>query len=523
MYILRIRGLLSLAFQFLKSFYKVLIHIFLKQIFDYLAITILAFIELTHKIGNLKNKYTIINEGIIMSRKMGSIPEKELREHYEDASKYLLKPWDTRDDPYIEPIIISGEGKYFFDAKGKKYLDFLSQLYNVSLGQCDRRVIDAIKKQADELTSTKDSFLSLPQIMLAKRLAEITGMGTVKTFFSNSGTEANEVAFKIARVYTGRFKIFGVWNGYHGSTYASMSAGGVTANRNPFEPLVPGFFHVPPPYCYRCKFGLEYPDCGLRCVKFLEDTMKFHGFDSISAFITDPVFASAGVLVPPKEYWSMVKEICEKNNVLFILDEVIAGFGRTGKLFCYEHWGVKPDILTLAKAISNAAVPLGATVLNKKISDFFSEKRSFAHGYTYSGHPLACAAGLAAVNAYIEDKLPEKAARVGKYLLDNLKGIQDRHKSVGDVRGIGLIEGIEFVKDKETKEPLVAKDPKAPMEERPVIALYDACLEEGLLTMPVMSGSILRISPPLIINEDDVDIAMAILDRQITKIEKKFL
>ena len=458
-----------------------------------------------------------------MSQKIKTISEAELKKYYEDAERYLLKPWETRADPYGEPIILGGEGKYFYDARGRKYLDFLSQLYNVNLGLRDRRVVEAIKKQAEELTYAKDTFFNIPQIQLAKRLAEVTGMGPVRTFFSNSGTEANEAAFKLARVYTGRFKVIGVWNAYHGSTFASMSAGGVTANRNPFEPLVPGFFHVPPPYCYRCAYGLKYPDCGVRCVKFLEGTIKFHGPETVAAFIADPVFVSAGIIVPPKEYWTMVREICDRYNIVLILDEVITGFGRTGRLFAREHWGIKPDIMTLAKAISNAAVPLGATVMNKEISDFFSERKSFPHGYTYSGHPLACAAGLAAVNAYIEDKLPENAARVGKYLLDALKGVQDRHRSVGDVRGLGLIEGVEFVRDKETKEPLVAKDPKAPIEERPLVALCDGCLDEGLLMMPTMAGSTLRIAPPLIIDEDDVDKAMKIFDREVTKIEKRFL
>jgi len=458
-----------------------------------------------------------------MSRKIKRISESELKRYYEDAATYLLKPWQTRADTYGERIITGGEGKYFHDARGKEYLDFLSQLFNVNLGLSDRRVVEAIKKQADELTYTKDTFLSIPQILLAKRLSEATGMGPVKTFFSNSGTEANEAAFKIARVFTGRFKVMGVWNAYHGSTFASMSAGGVAANRSPFEPLVPGFFHVPPPYCYRCPFGLQYPDCGMRCVSFLEESIKFHDPGTVAAFIADPVFVSGGILVPPEEYWPMVREICDKYNLVLILDEVIAGFGRTGKLFAYEHWGIKPDILTLAKAISNAAVPLGATVLNKKISDFFLERKSFMHGYTYSGHPLACAAGLAAVNAYIEDKIPENAARVGRYLLDALKGVQDRHRSVGDVRGLGLIEGVEFVRDKKTREPLVAKDPNAPMEERPLVALCDGCMDEGLLMMPTMAGSTLRIAPPLIIDEGDVDKAMEIFDRQVTKIEKRFL
>jgi len=457
-----------------------------------------------------------------MSRKGKPMPEAELKSYYEDAEKYLLKPWRTRPQKF-EPIILGGEGARFYTATGKECLDFLSQLFNVNLGFSHKKVVDAIKKQAGEVNYTKNTFLNIPKIHLAKRLAEVTHEDLARSFFSNSGTEANEAAFKIARVYTGRFKIISLWNAYHGSTYASMTAGGVASNRSPFEPLVPGFFHIPPPSCYRCSFGLEYPACGVRCAKFLEDVIKFQGPETVAAFIADPVVVAAGVLVPPKEYWPMIREICAKYDVLMIFDDVIAGCGRTGKLFAYEHWNIVPDILTLAKGISNASVPLGATIIHKKIADFFSERQVFMHGFTYSGHALACAAGLACINAYIEDKIPENAAKVGEYLLDALRGIQDRHRTVGDVRGIGLIEGVEFVKDKTTKEPLIADDPEAPMEERPMVVLSDGCMEEGLLLMPAMSGSTIRMAPPLIITEEDVDKAMDIFERQITKVEKRFL
>jgi taurine--2-oxoglutarate transaminase len=452
-----------------------------------------------------------------------TIADLELNELYQDAEKYLLKPWLTRGIPDVEPLITNGEGARFQDARGKKYLDFLSQLFNVNLGMKHPNVVEAIKEQVERVNYTKNTFLNKPKIQLAKKLANVTHPDLTKTFFSNSGTEANEAAFKIARSFTNRHKIISFWNAYHGSTYASMTAGGVASNRNPYEPLVPGFYHVPTPYCYRCYFGLEYPACSLRCAKFLEDTIKFQGSDAVAAFVADPVIVAAGAIIPPNEYWPIVKEICDKHDVLLIFDEVIAGCGRTGKLFAYEHWSMVPDILTLAKGISNASVPLGATILSKKITDHFTEAKNFPHGITYSGHALACAAGLAAINTYIEDKIPENAAKVGRYFLESLKGIQDRHKSVGDVRGLGLIVGVEFVKDKETKEPLVHEDPDAPLEERPIVMLSDRCLKEGLLIMPAMSGANIRMAPPLIITEEDVDEANDILERQISAIEKKFL
>jgi len=453
------------------------------------------------------------------------LPKKksELNELYKDADEYLLKPWRTRSDPEAEPMIVGGEGAYFKDATGKEYLDFLSQLFNVNLGLQHPKVVEAIKKQVGVVNYTKNTFLNEPKILLARRLAEVTHPDLTKTFFSNSGTEANEAAFKIARGYTGRHKILSFWNAYHGSTYASMTAGGVASNRNPYEPLVPGFYHVPTPYCYRCYFGLEYPSCGLRCAKFLEDTIKFHGPDAVAAFIADPVVVGAGVIVPPDGYWQKVREICTKHDILLIMDEVIAGCGRTGKLFAYEHWGIVPDILVLAKGISNASVPLGATILNRKITDHFNETKNFPHGFTYSGHALACAAGLASINAYVDEKIPENAAKVGAYFMDQLKGLKDRHESVGDVRGLGLIEAVELVKDRETKEPLGHSDPDAPIEERPIVMISDGCLKDGLLIMPAMSGSTVRMSPPLIITEEDVDKATDILEKQITAVEKKFL
>ena len=452
------------------------------------------------------------------------MPKKsDLDELYKDADEYLLKPWRTRSDPEAEPMIVGGEGAYFMDATGKEYLDFLSQLFNVNLGLQHPKVVEAIKKQAEVVNYTKNTFLNEPKILLARRLAEVTHPDLTKTFFSNSGTEANEAAFKIARGYTGRHKILSFWNAYHGSTYASMTAGGVASNRNPYEPLVPGFYHVPTPYCYRCYFGLEYPSCGLRCAKFLEDTIKFHGPDAVAAFIADPVVVGAGVIVPPDGYWQKVREICTKHDILLIMDEVIAGCGRTGKLFAYEHWGIVPDILVLAKGISNASVPLGATILNRKITDHFNETKNFPHGFTYSGHALACAAGLASINAYVDEKIPENAAKVGAYFMDQLKGLKDRHESVGDVRGLGLIEAVELVKDRETKEPLGHSDPDAPIEERPIVMISDGCLKDGLLIMPAMSGSTVRMSPPLIITEEDVDKATDILEKQITAVEKKFL
>ena len=452
------------------------------------------------------------------------IYETELKSLYADEASYLLHSWTPRPPPYKKTLVVGGEGAYYWDAKGNRYLDFMSQLYNVNVGMNNREVIEAIKKQLDELVYVSPYVLSVPKIRLARRLAEITKEDFCKTFFSNSGTEAAEVAIKLAKIYTGHSKIVGLWKGYHGSTYGSASAGGYTDVREQAEPLVPGFVHIPPPYCYRCYFGLEYPSCNIRCAKFLEDTIKWEGPESIAGFIGETIVGGGGVLVPPKEYWSTIRKICDKYKIVQINDEVMTGFGRTGKMFGYENWHVIPDIVTLAKGITSGYVPLGATMMRKKIAEFFAYPPYFMHSYTYSGHALACAAALATIDVYYEKKLPENAAKVGKHLIEALKGMQDRHDSVGDVRGMGLLLALEFVKDKATKEPLSPADPKAPPEETPLTVLGDLCMEEGLsIGMGLGDDPIVRLCPPLILTEEDANKAVAILENAVGEIEKRFL
>jgi len=452
------------------------------------------------------------------------IPETELKSLYTDEASFLLHSWTPRLPPYEEPLVVGGDGAYHWDARGNRYLDFMSQLYNVNVGMNNRKVIEAIKKQLDELVYVSPYVPSVPKIRLARRLAEITNEDFCKTFFSNSGTEAVEVAVKLAKIYTGHFKIIGLWKGYHGSTYGSVSAGGYTDVREQAEPLVPGFVHIPPPYCYRCYFGLEYPGCNIRCAKFLEDTIKWEGPDTIAGFIGETIVGGGGILVPPEEYWPTIRNICDKYNIVQINDEVMTGFGRTGKMFGYQNWDIIPDIITLAKGITSGYVPLGATMMSKEIADFFTYPPYFMHSYTYSGHALACAAALATIDVYYEKKLPENAARVGNHLIENLKDMQDRHDSVGDVRGMGLFIALEFVKDKATKEPLLPKDPKAPPEKTPLTVLGDLCMEEGLsIGMGLGDDPIVRLCPPLILTEEDANKAVAILENAVEEIEKRFL
>ncbi len=460
-----------------------------------------------------------------MSESPRVLPEEKIKRLYADAKAYLIGRWEPRPG-YEAPIVMKTEGVYFWDARGKRYLDFISQLYNVHIGMGNRKVIEAVKRQLDELPYASPSYFTLPKIELAKCLAKITPGDLCKTFFGNSGTEANETAIKLAQLYTGRRKVIGFWDAYHGSTYASVSIGGSSRNRNyPSLSIFEEFKHIPAPYCYRCPFGKEYPGCDLTCAQFLEYTIEKEGEKSVAAFMSEPIISWAGQVVPPKEFWPRVRRICDEKDVLLIFDEVMTGFARTGKMFACEHWNVVPDIETYAKGITSGYVPLGATIINKKMADYFDEK-GFPHSYTYSGHPLACAAALATIDYYFEENLVERAAEMGDYLMEGLRGIQDRQGVVGDIRGKGLFIGVELVANRETKERIVPKDltpeERRSPEKNPMVYLSDLCKEKGLAIGSSPGTGILRMMPPLIITKEQIDEGLKILEEALEEMEKKF-
>ena len=451
--------------------------------------------------------------------------EDEVTRMHDDASKYLVKSWEPR--PGYKPLILThGDGVYFWDAKGKKYLDLISQLYNVHIGLNNREAIEAAKKQLDEMAYASPIYSNVPQIQLAKKLAQITPGDLCKTFFGNSGTEANEVAIKLAQLYRGSSKIISYWDAYHGSTYAMVSVGGSSRNRqHKGLSIMEEFKHVPSPYCYRCPFKKTYPECELLCADFVKYTIEKEGPSTVAAFMAEPICSWAGQVVPPEGYWQKIRKICDETGVVLIFDEVMTGFARTGKMFACEHWNMVPDIATFAKGITSGYVPLGATIVNKKIADHFDEK-SFPHSYTYSGHALACATSLAVIDFYYKEKLADRAAEMGVYMMDELRGMQERQPVIGDVRGLGLFMGIELVSNQETKEkiqpegltPEEARDP----EKNPMVYLTDKAKEKGLIFGSSPGTGIIRMMPYLIITKEQVDEGLKLLEETIEETAKKF-
>jgi len=451
--------------------------------------------------------------------------KEEVERFQADAKSYIMQRWEHREghDP---PVITHGEGVYFWDISGKRYLDLMSQLYNVHIGLGNRDVIEAAKKQMDELAYASPSYFNVPQIKLAKRLAQITRGDLCKTFFGNSGAEANEVAMKVAQLYRGAPKIIGFWDAYHGSTAATVSIGGSARNRQfPGLAITEEFKHVPSPYCYRCPFRHTYPECDLMCADFVRYTIEKEGPKSVAAFMAEPICSWAGQVVPPDGYWQRIRKICDETGALLIFDEVMTGFARTGKMFAYEHWNTVPDVIALAKGITSGYVPLGACVVNKRLADHFDQK-GFPHSYTYSGHALACATSLAVIDYYEKEKLVERTAEMGRYMMEGLKAIQERQPIVGDIRGLGLFIGVELVADPKTKAEMIPKglSPEEMLDpaKNPMVYLADLAKEKGLMLGTSPGTGILRMMPSLIITKEQVDEGLKILEDTIAETVKKF-
>jgi taurine--2-oxoglutarate transaminase len=424
--------------------------------------------------------------------------------------QHVLHAWSVPSQ--ISPLPVAGaEGRYFWDHDGNRYLDFASQLVNVNLGHQHPKVVAAIKEQAEKLTTIGPPMAHETRSELARLLAEVTPGDLTMSFFTNGGAEANENAIKLARWYTGRHKIVARYRSYHGATGGAITATG-DPRRWSSEPGIPGVVRMLDPYTYRCPAGHPDPCPVCSGAPHLEEILQYEGPENVAAVLMETIVGSNGVIVPPDGYLQSIREVCDRHGILLILDEVMAGFGRSGKWFACEHWDVVPDIISVAKGINSGYVPLGAMVIGQKLADWVQDK-FFASGLTYSGHVLACAAAIASIEAFREEGIVENAAAQGEALRDGLRGLQERHPSVGEVRGKGLFWGIELVRDRETREPLVPFNASGEAL-APMTALTKAAMERGLYLF--WHWNVIMICPPLTITREELDEGLGILDEVLS-------
>ena len=430
----------------------------------------------------------LVNESIVM----------------EEAKRFMI----TSIVPKIEPVVVAwGKGAIVYDVMGREYIDFFSGISVVNAGHGREEIIKAAMEQAQKIVHVCSYVYYVPVVVeLAKKLAEIAPKGLQKTFFGNSGAEANECAIKLARKFTKKYELIALMCSFHGRTLGTLSVTGQAGRRRyDMGPYLSGVAFAPPPYCYRCPFGKEYPDCDILCARFIENVIEYCTGKGVAAFIAEPVLGEGGIIPAPLEYFKIVKEILDKHGILLIIDEVQTGFGRTGRLFAIEHYGVNPDIMTLAKGIANG-FPISACIARADIGDSFEPGD---HLSTFGGNPVSAAAALATIEVMFKDKLPEQAAVKGAYLMKRLDELKGRYKIIGDVRGLGLMIGVELVKDHVKKTPAVDETRK----------VRDLCRERGLLIgSGGVKGNVLRLQPPLVISIEQIDKALDILESALKEV-----
>ncbi len=407
--------------------------------------------------------------------------------------------------------VVDAEGCYFIDAAGKRYLDFSSQLMCVNLGHKNKAVIQAIQEQAATLPYIMPGYATTARAELSKLLLEVLPAGLEKFFFTTSGTEANEAAFKIARMCTGKTKIIARYRSYHGSTMASIAATG-DPRRWAMEPggKGQGFLFAPEVNCYKCPIKHTYPSCNIACADYLEHMIENE--HDVAAVIVEPIVGTNGVLIPPKEYFPKLREVCNRHSVLLIADEVMAGWGRTGEWFSLDHWDTKPDMLVTAKGITSAYVPLGLCATTAKIGDYF-EDHFFSHGHTYEAHPLTLAPGIAAIHEMQRLDLVARSREMGAYLGEKLLALKAKHPSIGDVRGLGLFWAVELVRDHVAKTPLNSMQDK--VDGKPMVTEKVAAemMKRGVTVQAWTSHFV--IAPPLIIEKSEIDFGVEALDQSL--------
>ena len=420
--------------------------------------------------------------------------------------KYVITSCLSR----VEPVVVnSAKGAVIIDSEGRQYVDCFSGISVVNVGHCNPKVVEAAKEQLDRLVHACAYVYYLePVARLAEKLSQIVPEGLKKTFFSNSGAEAIECGLKLARKFTKKHEIIALMRSFHGRTFATLSVTGQAGRRSySMGPYLGSIAFAPTPYCYRCPLGLEHPDCGIRCAEMIEDVIRYSTSNDVAAFIAEPLLGEGGIIVPPDDYFLRAKRILNEYGILFIVDEVQTGFARTGKLFGIEHYNVKPDVMCLAKAIA-AGLPLGACTTTEEIANSF---QSGDHLSTFGGNPVSCAAALANIAFIQEEDLASRASVNGDYVIRRLEELKKKYQLIGEVRGKGLMIGMELVKDPKTKQPAPSETAK----------IRDLCRQKGVLVgHGGVLGNVLRIQPPLVISQDQLHAAIAAIDKSFSEVAR---
>jgi 4-aminobutyrate aminotransferase len=426
------------------------------------------------------------------------LPGPKARKFIEMSRKY--EPHSMSDQ--VPAVWRRAEGAVVEDVDGNLFIDFTSGVLVTNVGHCHPKHVKAIQDQAGELMNSYD-FVNPWRAQLSKKLVEITSPNLDKAFILSTGSEAVEAAIKVARRYTGKYEIIAFHGAFHGRTYMAMSVGGKSGIKKGFGPMIPGILHAPFCYCYRCAFEQTYPGCDLTCLRYLDRLLETESTGSVAALITESYQGGAGSIIPPGDYMQRLKKWCEERDILFILDEVQSSFGRTGKMFAYEHWGIQPNLLCLGKGIGSG-LPISALLGESRLVDAL-EPGSMSS--TNGGNPLCSRAALTAIEIIEEEHLSERADKLGKVMLDQLEKMKDKYEMIGDVRGMGLAVGVEIVKDKKSRAP----DPE--MTRR----ITEEAHKRGLILIAPIGfyGNVIRIAPPLVIPSDLVMKGLGILEEAI--------
>ena len=420
----------------------------------------------------------------------------------------------------LNPINIkSAKGVYLYDRNGKKYLDFSSQLMNVNVGHGREEVTEAVKRQMEEVSYIAPSMVTKVRGELGKKLAEITPGNLHKTFFTLGGAEAIENSIKLARLYTGKHKIITQYRAYHGATYGAISAGGDPRKLPVDFQQLPNIVHVENPYFYRCPwYSNTFEECGERAIRNLEQVILYESPNNIAAILLEGESGTSGCIKYPPGYWTKVKALADKYNILTISDEVMSGFCRTGKWFGIDNFDVAPDIMVVAKGLTAGYLPLGGMVVSKEIADTFND-RVLPLGLTYSAHPVSCASALAVLDIYEKEDLSNRAVEMGKYIDDCVENLKTKHPSIGDFRNTGMLGCIELVKNRTTKEPMAPWNAK-PSEMGAMAKVAAKIRELGMFTF--VKWNFIFVAPPLTITKDQIDEGMAILSEAIAIADQEY-